>query len=59
MSYLGLHVPLYTQLTVGSMSVQVSDGLGGSRVDQPQADGQSGASADPQNPHPLKRTYVT
>lgn len=38
--------------------MQVSNGLRGSGVDQPQADGQTGAGADPQTPHPVKWTYL-
>lgn len=41
-----------------TVCVQVSNGLRGSRVDQPQAGGQAGAGADPQTPHPIKWTYL-
>lgn len=40
----------------GNVCVQVSNGFGGSGVDQPQADRQTRAGADPQTPHPVKRT---
>lgn len=39
--------------------VQVPNGFRGSRVDQPQADGQPRAGTGPQTPHPIKRTQPT
>lgn len=43
----------------GNVCVQVSNGFRGSGVDQPQAGGQTRAGADPQTPHPVKRTNST
>lgn len=42
-----------------NVCVQVSNGFGGSSVDQPQADRQTRAGTDPQTPHPIKWTYLT
>lgn len=39
-----------------NVCVQISNGFRGSGVDQPHADRQTRAGADPQSPHPVKRT---
>ncbi len=40
-----------------NVCVQVSNGFGGSSMDQPQADRQTRAGTDPQTPYPIERTY--
>lgn len=39
--------------------MQVSNGYGGSSVDQSQTDRQTRAGTDPQSPYPIKWTYLT
>lgn len=50
--------PVLTVYMLSNVCVQVSDGFGGSSVDQPQADIQTRADTDPQTPYPIEWTYI-